>query len=277
MPRRPREDAPGTVHHVWARGIDRRAIFLEPSDRQDLLERFGEVFPRGGAGCLAWAFMSNHVHAVVRSGETSISELMRRIHSGFALRFNLRYGRTGYLFQSRFGSRIVRDPGGLLHVIRYVLRNPLEGGLVRDLGSLEQYEWCGYGALLGLRPALPFELVEETLASLAPDMPNARLVLRRFMAAAPEPPSSGAPSQPQLAELAREICRARGIPESDLYAGRRTREVSHTRAELCRRAVQQLGMRPVAVARALSISDSAVSQALRRAPRVSEDGGPSPS
>jgi len=49
----------------------------------------------------------------VRTGATQLSSLMRRIHTGFAVRFNLRYGRSGYLFQSRFGSRLVRDEAGL--------------------------------------------------------------------------------------------------------------------------------------------------------------------
>jgi REP element-mobilizing transposase RayT len=268
------------VHHVWARGIEGRAIFRDPCDRRDLVERFCEVFPGGGAGCLAWTFMSNHLHAVVRTGSASISGLMRRIHTGFALRFNLRYGRQGYLFQSRFGSRIVRDDGALLTVIRYVLRNPLEAGLVSDLDALERFPWSAYGALLGVRPALPFEAVEEALAAFGPDPPTARAALRRSMESAAAPPDGPTPScaQPSLAGLIRDVCRELGVAESDLRTGRRSRPVSLARAEVCRRAVVQLGTRPVAVARALGISESAVSQALRRCqPRVSQEGGPSPS
>lgn len=44
--------------------------------------------------------MSNHLHVVLQTRATPLSELMQRIHTGFAVRFNLRYGRRGYLFQS---------------------------------------------------------------------------------------------------------------------------------------------------------------------------------
>ena len=39
MPRRARIDAPGALHHVMCRGIERRRIFLEDSDRDDFLKR----------------------------------------------------------------------------------------------------------------------------------------------------------------------------------------------------------------------------------------------
>jgi REP element-mobilizing transposase RayT len=249
VPRRRREDAPGAIHHVWARGIEGRAIFREPCDQRDLVERFCEVFPEGGARCLAWALMSNHLHVVLRTGATPISELMRRIHTGFAVRFNLRYGRRGYLFQSRFGSRIVHDHGGLL-------------------GALERFPWCGYGALLELRPALPFECVDEALAAFAPDPATARAALRSWMelAAVPPAPPTPSPPEPPVDDLIRDVCRELDILEGDLRDGRRSRSVSLARAEVCRRAVRELGAKPVAVARALGVSESAVSQALRRSP-----------
>jgi putative transposase len=137
MPRQPRCDAPGALHHVWARGIDGRAIFLEDGDRYDLLHRLGR--------CLAWALMSNHLHLVLQTGSVPLSTVMKRIHTGFAMRFNRRSERRGYLFQSRFGSRLVRDDADLLPVVASALKNPLEGGLVRDPTTLERYPWSSYG------------------------------------------------------------------------------------------------------------------------------------
>ena len=280
MPRRRREDAPGTLHHVWARGIDGRAIFREAGDRLDLLERLSEVLPDGGARCFAWAFMTNHVHFVLKTGETRLSTLMRRLHTGFALRFNRRYQRQGYLFQGRFGSRMACDEAGLLTVMRYVLRNPMEGGLVPDLEALEQFRWCGYGALVATRLALPFESVEEALAAFGADAVTARERLRCWMATPLGAPTASGelPDGAQLNAVVRAVCREVGVLEKDLRDGRRSRSVSLARTRVCRRAVLELGLRPVAVARGLGLSESAVSQALRREDAaVSEDGGPSPS
>jgi hypothetical protein len=39
MPRKARLDAPGALHHIIARGIERRKIFRDDKDRDDFLER----------------------------------------------------------------------------------------------------------------------------------------------------------------------------------------------------------------------------------------------
>ena len=39
MPRGPRLDAPGTLHHVMVRGIERRRIFESDRDREDFRNR----------------------------------------------------------------------------------------------------------------------------------------------------------------------------------------------------------------------------------------------
>ena len=43
MPRGPRLDAPGTLHHVMLRGIERRRIVDNDTDREDFLTRMGTV------------------------------------------------------------------------------------------------------------------------------------------------------------------------------------------------------------------------------------------
>jgi len=39
MPRTARLDAPGVLHHVMIRGIERRKIFRNNKDREDFIER----------------------------------------------------------------------------------------------------------------------------------------------------------------------------------------------------------------------------------------------
>ena len=43
MPRRARLDAPGTLHHVMVRGIERRRIVNDVADRKNFVERLGEL------------------------------------------------------------------------------------------------------------------------------------------------------------------------------------------------------------------------------------------
>jgi len=44
MPRKSRIDAPGFLHHIIARGIDRKNIFKDNKDRDSFLERLGAIF-----------------------------------------------------------------------------------------------------------------------------------------------------------------------------------------------------------------------------------------
>jgi hypothetical protein len=43
MPRLARIDAPGVVHHVIIRGIERKPIFKDNQDRDDLVERLSAL------------------------------------------------------------------------------------------------------------------------------------------------------------------------------------------------------------------------------------------
>ncbi len=207
--------------------------------------------------CFAWALMSNHTHFVVETGPVPLSTVFKRVNTGFAQRFNRRSERRGYLFQNRFGSRPITDDADLMVVIAYVLRNPLDAGLARDLRDLERYPWSSYGAVTGQRDPLPFECVRSTLLAFADEPALARDRLRQWIARAPAP-------APSLDDLIRAACRSHGLPERDLRTGRRTQAAARARLEVCRRANAELGLRPSTVARALGVTRAAVCQALQR-------------
>jgi len=68
MPRLARLDAPGVLHHVMIRGIERRNIFDDNKDRDNLLSRLEELIPATKTSCYAWSFLSNHAHFLFRTG-----------------------------------------------------------------------------------------------------------------------------------------------------------------------------------------------------------------
>lgn len=265
MPRQPRVDAPGVIHHVWTRGIEKRRIFLDELDRGDFVARLSRVLPESGAVCLSWALLTNHVHLVVRTGERPLSELMKRVNTGFAVKFNLRHDRSGHLFQNRFGSRRLQSDRDLLGVVRYVERHPLEAGIVSDLAGLSGYRWSGFGALVGAREPLPFEQPEDVRSLLGGDRRSAIESLRNLLRPEVEKSTSASPEAvPDLAGLIEQICAAYEVTSEDLLAGRRTARVTAARTMICRAAVRDLGLPAKAVATALRITPGAVSQAMSR-------------
>lgn len=68
MPRGPRLDAPGTLHHIMVRGIERRRIFLDDEDRDDFLTRLAGLAKRAAVTVYAWALLPNHAHRLPRRG-----------------------------------------------------------------------------------------------------------------------------------------------------------------------------------------------------------------
>jgi REP element-mobilizing transposase RayT len=135
MPRKARLDAPGALHHIIVRGIERRKIFRDDADRDDFLERLGDILQDSQARCFAWTLMPNHFHLLLRTGLAPVSDVMRRLLTGYAVSFNFRHRRSGHLFQNRFKSILCQEDAYLLELVRYIHLNPLRARLVADLSA----------------------------------------------------------------------------------------------------------------------------------------------
>lgn len=151
MPRKSRIDAPGALHHIIARGIERRSIFNDDNDREVFLERLGAVLSETTTTCYAWALIPNHFHLLLRTGKVSISTIMRRVLTGYAIGYNHRHCRSGHLFQNRFKSILCQEDPYFKELVRYIHLNPLRAKIVPDLKSLSRYPYSGHSALMGYK------------------------------------------------------------------------------------------------------------------------------
>ena len=151
MPRLARLDAPGVIHHVIIRGIERRKIFRDNKDRNDMIDRLSDLLPTTNTSCYAWAFLSNHAHFLFRSGDQGLSTFMRRLLTGYAMRFNRRHKRHGQLFQNRYKSIICQEDIYLKELVRYIHLNPLRAKIVADISGLNRYKYSGHSVLMGKR------------------------------------------------------------------------------------------------------------------------------
>ncbi len=149
MPRTARLDAPGVLHHVMIRGIERRKIFRNDKDREDFIERLEVLCPDTQTICYGWTFMSNHAHFLFRTGRTPLSRLMRRLLTGYVIGFNRRHKRCGQLFQNRYKSIICQEDAYLQELVRYIHLNPVRARIIKTLDELETYRYCGHSCLMG--------------------------------------------------------------------------------------------------------------------------------
>jgi putative transposase len=144
MPRRPRYEEAGAVHHVYARGVNRRTIYEDEQDRHVYLDLLGYIVREWRWDCLAYCLMTNHVHLLVRTREPNLGEGMQRLHSLYAQGFNQRHGRVGHLFQDRYGSSRLWSEARVRHIARYIAANPVAAGLCADAAD---WEWGSFGAI----------------------------------------------------------------------------------------------------------------------------------
>jgi REP-associated tyrosine transposase len=147
MPRRPRRDYPGAVHHVYVRGVARSIIAVDDVDFERSLFLLGRTVARFEITCQGWCFLPNHFHLLVTSELGNLSKAMQWFNSGMAQTFNKRHERTGHLYQGRFGSRLIVSQKHFLELARYLPLNPVRAALC---GAPADWQWSSYAATAGL-------------------------------------------------------------------------------------------------------------------------------
>lgn len=182
MPRGPRLDAPGVLHHVMVRGIERRPLFRDDQDRDDFVDRLAALAQGGAFTVYAWALLPNHVHLLVRTGTRPLARSMRSLLTGYAGAFNRRHRRAGHLFQNRYRSIVVEEEPYFLELVRYLHLNPLRAGIVKDLRGLDRYPYTGHAALMGRVPR-PWQATGDVLGRFTRGLRHARAQYRAFVTA----------------------------------------------------------------------------------------------
>lgn len=149
MPRQPRLDAAGILHHVIIRGIERKRIFSDDDDRDDFLNRCGMIFPETAISCYSFALMPNHVHLLIRTGLTPLPTVMARLLTGYVVHYNRKHRRHGQLFQNRYKSIVCQEDIYLKELVRYIHLNPLRAGIAKDVEALASFPYTGHATLVG--------------------------------------------------------------------------------------------------------------------------------
>jgi len=150
-------------YHVYNRGVEKRIIFvdeqdlnvflgylkdyLEPVNRKELLEKLSDknlswaekekILKKlrlnnfaGEVELLAFCLMPNHFHFLLKQNkENSMDRFCNSLFTRYATYFNKKHKRVGKLFQDVYKAVLVETEGQLLHLSRYIHRNPLGLGM----------------------------------------------------------------------------------------------------------------------------------------------------
>lgn len=132
MPRLPRVDRIGLLHHVINRALARRTAFETRRDVRVFLALLAIAVRQGRIEVHAYSILPTHFHLLVRSLDGRLSETMRRIENGYVRWFNRTRRRDGPLFRGRFRSFPVESARYAHVLFRYLDQNPVGARLVRD-------------------------------------------------------------------------------------------------------------------------------------------------
>ncbi len=117
---------------MYARGNNRRLLFIDDVDRDGYLGLLGKVVARQRWRCLSYCLMDNHVHMLIETPEPNLGDGMRLLHGDFARGHNRRHRTSGHVFQGRFGSKPLRSEGHLWTAAAYIAANPVDAGMCAE-------------------------------------------------------------------------------------------------------------------------------------------------
>ena len=171
MPRQARKKSESGIYHIMLRGINRQQIFEDAEDCYKFLAILAEYKEICRYRIYAYCLMGNHIHLLLKEGEESLEQVFKRICGKFVYWYNVKYQRTGHLFQDRFKSEPVDTQAYLQAVICYIHQNPVKAKLCKcvfDYPFSSYGEYFGDGTLLDAADILEvwtldeFKLLHET-------------------------------------------------------------------------------------------------------------------
>ena len=143
MARKPRIHFVGALYHVISRGNRGQVIFRDEGDYERYWRFLGEYKKRYGVVFYAYALMPNHLHLLVQVRDAPLSRVMQALQFRYTRTFNIRYRKSGHLFQGRYKAILCERDAYLLKLSAYLHLNPVRAGLVDDPMD---YRWTSYGA-----------------------------------------------------------------------------------------------------------------------------------
>jgi len=177
MTRKWRPQYEGAFYHVMSRGDEGNHIFADDGDKQYFLDCVGKGAEKYSVIIYAYCIMSNHYHLLIETPLANISSFMHYVGTAFASYLS-RKGWIGHVFSGRFKAVCAERDGSIMPLSRYVHRNPLEAGMVREL---EDYSWSSYRCYLGLAEAPRWLDIGCALNRLSPDLSTARGLYRQVV------------------------------------------------------------------------------------------------
>jgi len=130
------------VCHIIQRGNNRQKICVDEEDFGKFLSLIDTYKAKFAFELYHYCLMANHLHLLLKIiMKDDLAKLMQGIFQSYRFYFKRKYRYSGYLYQGRYKSKLIKTDNYLLDCARYIERNPLRARIINDLS---QYRWTSY-------------------------------------------------------------------------------------------------------------------------------------
>lgn len=146
MPRKSRKLLDGKICHVIVQGINREHIFKEAGDKNKYFELLRKYYKEYKIDIICYCIMDNHTHLILYSDNIkNISAFMGCVNSIYAMYYNKKHNRVGYVFRDRYKSILIMNREQLYVCIKYIHMNPVKANIVE---RESEYKYSSYNDYL---------------------------------------------------------------------------------------------------------------------------------
>ena len=142
MPRLNRSVYNGIICHHMVQGINRENIFGTKKEKEKYIKLVKQYYISFKIDIIAYCIMNNHAHFLLYSENISnISLFMKQVNLNYAIYYNKKKKRVGYVFRNRFQTKPILSQEQLYLCINYIHKNPVKAKIVEEE---KEYKYSSY-------------------------------------------------------------------------------------------------------------------------------------
>lgn len=147
MSRESRQTIKSSFFHVMVQGLNKEYIFNSNIDKKVYLKNIKNIKLQYNIEVIAYCIMDNHAHLLLKVNTTSdLSKFMHKINTLYALYYNKKNNRVGYVFRDRYKSQIIYSEKQLYACINYIHNNPVKAKICNNQSDYKYSSFKEYNA-----------------------------------------------------------------------------------------------------------------------------------
>ena len=142
MSRQSRNKVITSFFHVMTQGINKSYIFEKEQEIKHYIDIMYKINNKYNVKIIAYCIMNNHAHLLLKvQAIEDLSGFMHNLNTQYAIFYNKRNNRVGYVFRDRYKSQGIYTENQLYNCISYIFYNPVKAGICK---KPENYPYSNY-------------------------------------------------------------------------------------------------------------------------------------